>query len=698
MARANVTVSKRESSLPLQGQPEPVTLRDAAFPLTMVGDDTAPLLRIALRGTLSATTHEAHSLLPRGRKTRALLALLALASPDPVRRDRITALLWSGRGAEQARASLRQCLHELQEALAPAGDGFIAAERMHLALRGRGLHIDMHPAFNVAPAVLAETAHPSRLLEDLAGVDPAFDRFLAEERHRLLRAEVSRAEAMLAAQDTPAARLAAADVLLGIDSTHEGAWRAAIQAHSDRGDLAAAGVACERCIATLADALGTPPSPETQALIANLRPRPSQPPAAAARRQGPGVRLGVMPLRALGGGDDAGLSLGLADEITTALSRFRWLFLIASPSVAAVARGTEAREPAAAGHNWRDLDLDFLLDGTIQRSRERVRVNLRLLDMRAAGLRNPDGPPGGEVVWAGRFDRDADDILTLQDEIAAEAVAQLDPELLQHESRRAGLRPASSATAYDLVLRAIPALYQLVEPEFRAAGAMLERAVALDPGYAAAHAWWAYWHIFLVGQGWTTQRDAAMASAGELAERAVKLDPADARALTIAGHVRAFLHRQVPEALELHERALALNPNLPLAWVFSGLAHSYDGRHGEAIRRIREARRLSPFDPNAFFFDNSLMVPHLLLGQFAQVVELGRRASALNPTLSSTFKVLLSALGHLGEASEAAMVRARLLLLEPGYTLAMAATRTTFRHAADRAIFLDGLRRAGLPQ
>jgi TolB-like protein len=460
----------------------------------------------------------------------------------------------------------------------------------------------------------------------------------------------------------------------------------------------------DRCVAALAGRLGAAPSIETQALAAALRrggaveANGAVGPVPATRA---GVRVGVAPLRAVAGGDKlAGLSLGLAEEITSALARFRWLFLIATPSMAAVARGG-----GEAG--WRDLALDFLLDGTLQQSGTRVRVNLRLMDMRAEAEAGA-GQPAGEVVWSARYEREADDLLTLQDEIAAEAVAQIDPQLIQHESRRAGQRAGSAGvaanpTAYDLVLRAIPALYQLEEREFLAAGRALERAVALDPGSAAAHAWLAYWHIFLVGQGWNAAaeppiaRGAAMARAGTLAERAVRLDPADAQALTIAGHVRAFLHRDVDGAMELHDRALGLNPNLPLAWAFSGLAESYRGRHAEAIRRIAQARKLSPFDPNAFYYDTALMVPHLMLRHFTEVVEMGRRAVALNPTLSSTYKLLLSALGHLGARDEAAGVRERLYALEPGYSLTQAAARSTFRQAADEVLFLEGLRLAGLP-
>jgi TolB-like protein len=388
-----------------------------------------------------------------------------------------------------------------------------------------------------------------------------------------------------------------------------------------------------------------------------------------------------MPFRALSSPADESLAFGLADEITTALARFRWMFLIASPSVAVMS--VERRDDP----RWRELALDFLLEGNVQRRGGQVRVTVRLLDLAA----------GGEVAWAARFDREGSDILTLQDEIAAEAVARIDPELLLREGRRAAARPPSSATAYDLVLRAIPAIYRLEESSFRAAGQAIEDAVTLDPDYAAAHAWLACWQCFLVGQGWTEDPLGAMARAGVLADRAVALDPADARGLTIAGHVQAFLYHRTEPALELHERALALNPNLPLAHTFCSLALSYMGRHQEAIRRGEQARQLSPFDPHGFFFDSSLMMPHLLLGEFAVAAELGRRAVTLNPVMSGTYKGLLSALGHLGYEEEIAPLRARLLELEPHFTLATAAARSPMRRIVDRELYIEGLRLSGIP-
>jgi len=524
------------------------------------------------------------------------------------------------------------------------------------------------------------------------------------------------AEALLAAQRESAAVIAAAERVLAIEPSHEGAWRALMQAYLQRGERGAAMEAYERCSAILAESSGVLPSADTQALLGRIqewgpmpqppselpagaagaiveaaqlggvlqqKPAASSQPGAPPAPQKPAIRLGVMPFRSLYPGHDDELALGLAEETTTALSRFSWFSLISSTSVAAL-----SGEPREGNSRWRWLDLDALLDGTVQRGGGRIRVTVRLLDMRAAG----------EVIWTRRFDRPADDLLALQDEIAAETAAQVDPELLLREGRRATSSPPSNPRAYDLLLRAIPAIYRLDQPGFRAAGETLAAAAALDPDYAPVQAWWAYWHLCLVGQGWADDPAAAIVRTGELAERAVALDPSDARALTIAGHVRAFLRHQLQEAFHLHDRALSLNPNLPLAWVFSGMAHSYAGSHEEAIRRIHRARRLSPFDPHGFVFDMALMIPHLARGEYDTVVDLGRRATLLNPTLSSTQKGYLSALGHLGQSEEQVVVRARLLGLEPAFTVSEALLRSPYLCEHDRLLYTQGLRSAGLPE
>ena len=300
------------------------------------------------------------------------------------------------------------------------------------------------------------------------------------------------------------------------------------------------------------------------------------------------------------------------------------------------------------------------------------------------------------MAWARRFDREEGDILTLQSDIAAETAAQIDPEMLIREGERLVSGGLDGPTAYDLILRALPAIYRLEPSGFQAAGEMLSAALAIEPCNAAANAWWAYWHVLLVGQGWAGDPVAATRRAGELAERAVTLDPGDARALALVGHVRSFLHKRPEEARALQERAISLNPNLPLAWCFSGIANSYLGQHEEAIERITNAQRLSPHDPHAFFFDMALMMPHFLCGEFETVVTLGRRAIELNPSCSSSYKGYLATLGHLRRDDEAARVLARLLTLEPGFSIRDAVDRSPMMRPADLALYAEGLQRAGL--
>jgi TolB-like protein len=390
-----------------------------------------------------------------------------------------------------------------------------------------------------------------------------------------------------------------------------------------------------------------------------------------------------MPLRRVEPGADNELALALVEEITTALAQFRWITCVANVTSADII-GEDRQD-------WPRLpppDLDFLLDGTIQRNGGRIRIIVRLSDVRT----------GGTVVWARRFDRGVSDLFALQDDIAAETVAQIDMALLLWEGERARAGRRADPDAMELMLGAIPSIYRLEQKGFRDAGDLLEASLALDPGNASAHAWLAYWHLILVGQGWAPDASAATARAAELAERAVRLDVGDARAMTLAGHVRGFLGKRPEEARALHERAIALNPNLALAWCFSGLAHSYLGDHAEATRRIHQAQRLSPHDPHGFFFDTAQIMPKLLLREYEAAITAGRRAIVLNPGFSSSLKAQLAALGHLGREQEAAEVRGRLLTLEPDFCIRDATARSPMVRDQDVALYADGLRRAGLPE
>ncbi|HTI80892.1 MAG TPA: BTAD domain-containing putative transcriptional regulator [Acetobacteraceae bacterium] len=667
---------------------------------------------------MEAWTLTSENVLPAGRKTRALLAVIALSSPRPALRGRLAELLWSRRPEEQARASLRQEIHRLLESLAPAGTDILTVTRDHLSLRPGVVWIDVEEVMRATtdqPASLSLL--DGDLLEDLDGIDPTFDAWLTTERERLRDRARNVAEALLREQVEPEAAIPAAQRLLQIDRAHEGAWRALMRAHAARGERGMAIQAYDRCRAVLADLLDAAPSAETQKLLAEIRgpsgsrmplrppappPQPAAPPPARASEEPEeppavleprsqdirptrgGAHVGVMPLQLVGTTEEeAHLAPGLAEEITTALARFRWIFVVASNSLARFAADT--RDETAIR---RTFGIDFLLDGSIQKVRNRLRITVRLLDLRA----------GNQVVWARRFDRQTNDLLSLQDEIASEVVAQIDPEILLIEAKRISSRPPVDATAYDLVLRAIPLIGRMERSRYMMAGEYLVNAIALEPEYAAAHAWYAYWHIFLVGQGWAEDPHAMMEEAGELAERAIVLDPFDARALTIAGHVRAYLHRRLHEAAALHERALSLNPNLAMAWALSAIAYAYMGEAEEAERRNNRYKKLSPLDPHAFFFDAFFILIHVMKRDYETAVAVGRAVSEMNPSFSATYKPYLAALGHLGRTQEAAVVRRRLLAIEPDFTVERFIATSPLERESDREHYAQGLRLAGVPE
>jgi tetratricopeptide (TPR) repeat protein len=277
-------------------------------------------------------------------------------------------------------------------------------------------------------------------------------------------------------------------------------------------------------------------------------------------------------------------------------------------------------------------------------------------------------------------------------------VAQIDPEILLIEAKRSASRPPIDANAYDLVLRAIPLIGRMERAPFMQAGEYLARAIELEPDYAAAYAWSAYWHIFLVGQDWSHDPRATMAEAGELAERTIVLDPFDARGLTIAGHVRAFMHRRLREAQALHERALSLNPNLAMAWALSAITYAYIGEPDEAERRNNRYKRLSPLDPHAFFFDAFFILIHLLKRDYESAVAVGRAVSEMNPSFSATYKPYLAALGHLGRTQEATVVRRRLLAIEPDFNVERFVATSPLERESDRDHYAQGLRLAGLAE
>jgi DNA-binding SARP family transcriptional activator/TolB-like protein len=689
------------------------------------------MVRLRLIGQMEAWTLTADSILPTGRKTRALLAILALSAPRPVLRGKLAEMLWSRRPEEQARASLRQEIHRLLDALGPVGGHILTIHRDHLALRAGTVWVDVEEVLRASPAKPAALCLlDGDLLEDLDGVDPAFDNWLAAERERLRDRARVLAEQMLHDQPDPELAIPAAQQLLAIDRAHEGAWRALMRAYANRGERGMALQAYERCRAVLSDLLDAHPSEDTQRLAAEIRatmpnprshlnttaqrfdtgrdqrqlprsgfaqprpeprverhatPEPGMEAATSTPRPSPrhGARLGVLPLQTSGGAEaDHGFCAALAEEITATLTRSRFLSLVSTASVARAA--TASRDEAAIG---RAFALDYLLDGSLQRGGERLRVSLRLLDLRNSN----------QIVWAERFDRDDLDLMSLQDDIASAVAARMEPVVLAIESELAAKRAVADGSAGDLTLRALALMARLDRSQFQLAGGLLAQAAELEPNYAGSFIWGAFWQLAMIGQGWARDPALAAAEAIRQSERAVMLDPLDTRALSIAAHTRALLQRRHHEALVLHERALTLNPNYAIGWALSGLTHAYIGQLEEAARRVQRAKALAPLDPHAFILDAALVQVALLQHDHQGAITAGREISQMHPGWADGCKPYLAALGHAGAIEEAAQIRQVLLTIQPGCTITALAAHQPYSRAEDWAHIATGLSRAGLP-
>jgi DNA-binding SARP family transcriptional activator len=671
------------------------TVHEAALP----GDTSSIVVQLSLIGHMEAWTQARESVLPLGRKTRALFAIVALSAPRPVVRSRLAELLWSRRHEEQARASLRQEIHRLLDALQMVGTDILAVTRDNVALKPGVVWVDVDQVMNATAAdPSALSLLTGKLLDEFDGIDPAFDIWLAAERERLQDRARTVAEALLRRQVEPETTITVAQQLLGIDRAHEGAWRALMQAYAARGERGMAVQAYERCRAVLKDQLDATPSPETQRLLAAIRAgtnaatnattnatsgraesRTAEVALPESRR---GARTGVLPLQMIGTGpDEAHLSLSLAEEITAGLARFRSMFLVSSSSLQHFGNRDEATLQRVFG-------LDFLVDGGVQRVGARLRVTVRLVDL----------CEGNQIVWAHRFDRPMSDLLSLQDDIAAEVVAQIEPEVQRIEGQRATARAGVDPAAYDLLMRAVPLSNRLEKDEFFVAGDLLKQALALEPDYAIAHARLAFWLVLLLSQGWADDWESVRERAGRHAERAIVLDPQDSRALMIAGHVRAYLFRQPSEGLGLHDRALSLNPNLAPAWGLSALACTYLGDLEEATRRFARYRQLAPMDCPGYFCDTGMTMLEVVRRDYAGAVQIGRRSSQMNQGFAAGLRHYLSALGHAGLYDEAKVILRRLLDVVPDFTIQQYLAQCPLIQPADIEHYVAGLRLAGAPE
>ncbi|TAJ35659.1 MAG: adenylate/guanylate cyclase domain-containing protein [Reyranella sp.] len=373
---------------------------------------------------------------------------------------------------------------------------------------------------------------------------------------------------------------------------------------------------------------------------------------------------------------------GLVEDIISALSCLPELIVISRTSVLRY-RGT-AHDPRQV---HRDLGVRYMLSGSVRRAGTKVRLSAELADCE-----------NGATIWSDRFAGEAADLFDLQDELSAKVVATITPQVQEAELRRVLRKRPESLDAYEYVLRGLDLFYRFEDDKFAQALPMFEKAMALDPSYATAHALAAGWYSVRINQGLSPDPVADNKEAERLSRLALTLDRFDPHALSICGHVRAFLFRDYDQAIELFDRALAANPSSAIAWLRSSATFSYIGETREARRRAEIGLRLSPYDAHVFYSYSIIALACYAAGDYADAAQWARRSAALNPRFTANLRFLAASLAANGQIDEAMQVGRDLLRVDPKFSASRFAQAYAFRDPAKRQLFADHLILAGLPK
>jgi len=372
---------------------------------------------------------------------------------------------------------------------------------------------------------------------------------------------------------------------------------------------------------------------------------------------------------------------GVVEDIITALSRIRWLFVIArNSSFTYKGRAVDVKQVG------RELGVRYVLEGSVRKAANRVRITGQLIDATT-----------GTHLWADRFEGKLDDLFELQDQVATSVVGAIGPQLERAEIERAMRKPTESLDAYDYYLRGMANFHRGSRQAIDEALPLFHRAFELDPRFASAFGMAASCHYWRKMNNWMNDRLPELAEGARLASRAVELGANDAVALTRGGHSLAHFGGDLDRGIAAVDRALVLDPNLSAAWYLSGFQRISLGEHDDAIDRFARAMRLSPLDPEIFQMQTGTAMAHMFARRFEDASTWADKASRELPNILrvSAFSAASHALaGRMNEARGALLHMRR---LDPTMRLSNVEDWVVLRRAEDLATFVEGLRRAGLP-
>ncbi|WP_426530440.1 adenylate/guanylate cyclase domain-containing protein [Bradyrhizobium sp. McL0615] len=370
---------------------------------------------------------------------------------------------------------------------------------------------------------------------------------------------------------------------------------------------------------------------------------------------------------------------GMVEEIITSLSRLKSLFVIArNSSFVFKGKAVDIKEVG------RRLGVRYVLEGSVRRASGKVRITGQLIDAMT-----------GTHIWADRFERDLSDVFALQDEVTAAVVSVIQPKLLQAEIAIATRRRSENLSSYEFYLRAMQQSYLTSREGVAETLRLAHRALELDPRFGVVAALAGVCHMRNVTLGYADDPQLERKEAVRLLQLALSVDDSDPDTLVWASTISAWMVGDHEGAIEMANRAVALNPNSSLAWGNRGWIYKIAGLSDEAVRSFEHAIRMSPIEPllhRAFF---GMATAFIELRRFDEAIVAGEKALRQTPSYSPAYRCLASAFAHLGRDTEAGQAVGRLLELDPDFTISAFIARGG---QANAKLYIEGLRKAGVPE
>ena len=393
--------------------------------------------------------------------------------------------------------------------------------------------------------------------------------------------------------------------------------------------------------------------------------------------------IAVLPFQNLSGDPEQEyFADGVVEDIISALSCKRWLFVIArNSSFIYKGRTVDVKQIG------RELGVRYILEGSVRKAANRVRITGQLIDAAT-----------GAHLSADRFDGDLEDIFDLQDRITASVVEAIAPKLEQAEIERAKRKPTENLDAYDYFLRAMASFYQRSRDANDEALRLFYKAIEVDADFATAYGMAAWCHAWRNLSGWMTDRTREVSEGARLAWRASELGKDDAVALARSGHALALLVGDLDSGVAFIDRALVLDSNLARGWYASGWVRVYRGEPELAIEHQARAMRLSPLDPTLYHMRVGTAFAHMLAGRFDEASSWAERAFREEPNYHPAAIVKAASNALAGRMEDACYAMDRLRQIDPALRISNLKERHPIRRPADLARFAEGLRMAGLPE